>query len=94
MVVAGASITVDALWGQSGVGTLFYGCGLALLLSVIAYPEVAEAAWRSSWDGFVHRSVGPAPESLIRLAAWFLLVTVIVVHHYMAFTGAAEQLHR
>lgn len=65
-----------------------------MLLSLIAYPEVAEAAWRSSWDGFVHQGVGPAPELLIRIAAWFLLVTVIVARHYVAFTGAAVQLHR
>jgi hypothetical protein len=47
-----------------------------------------------SWDGFTHGGAGPTPGSIIRVAAWLLFITVIVVRHSMAFTGHAEALHR
>ena len=89
-VVAGASLVVSAFFHGNLAGTVGYGCFMVLPLSVIAWPEVADAAFRHSWSGFTHGGEGPTPAPPLRVAAWALLLTVIVVHHFMAFRGIAR----
>lgn len=89
LVVAATSVIASLGSGQDGVHCAFYGLWLAVPVVIIAYPEIADWAFRTSRSGFVHGGEGPVPATLIRASAWILLVVIIVVHHSMQYVGRA-----
>ncbi len=89
LVVAATSVIASLVSGQSEVHCAFYGLWLIVPVLIIAYPEIAEWAFRTSRSGFVHGGESPVPPTMIRASAWVLLVVIIVVHHSMQYVGGS-----
>jgi hypothetical protein len=87
LVVAGGSVLVSAARAGSVELTVRHACSLILPLAVIAFPEVSEVTFRRSWRGLAHGGEAPAPAAVIRLAAWGLLIVLVLVHHCWGFPG-------
>jgi hypothetical protein len=81
-VVAGASLLFSALNDLPSGTIVQHGIGLCILLAFIAFPDVAARAFRHSWQGRAHRGPEPQPAVFVRIAAWMLLITVVVMHHW------------
>lgn len=87
LVVAGGSVLVSATSARNAELTMRHGCSLLLPLVVIAFPEASDSVFRRSWSGLAHGGEGPAPAMVIRLAAWVLLIVLVMVHHSWGFFG-------
>lgn len=87
LVVAGGSVLVSAASARNAEFTVRHGCSLLLPLVVIAFPEVSDFIFRRCWSGLAHGGEGPAPAMVIRLAAWVLLIVLVLVHHFWGSFG-------
>ena len=87
LVVAGGSVLVSAVSARSVELTVRHACFLILPLAAIAFPEASDDVFRRSWRGLAHGGEGPAPAVVIRLAAWVLLIVLVLVHHSWGFLG-------
>lgn len=92
LIVAFASLIASVVWHHNARLLYYHAIALILPLGCIAFPEIVEAAYRSSFHGQVHGGSGATPAFVIRIAAWALLVVVVFVHHTVAFArGSAGQ---
>ena len=87
LIVAGCSVLVSAASARNVEITVRHACSLLLPLAVIAFPEVSDVLFRRSWRGLAHGGEGPAPAVVIRLAAWILLIVLVLVHQCWGFLG-------
>jgi hypothetical protein len=82
-VAAGASLTASLLVGDSIERMVRHAVALIVPLALIAFPEIADAAFRRSWSGFTFGGEGPTPATMIRVGAGVLLVVFIGTHHFI-----------
>jgi len=87
LVVAGGSVLASAARAGNAELTVRHACSLILPAAVIAFPEVSDVIFRRSWRGLAHGGEGPAPAVVIRLAAWILLIVLVLVHQCWGFLG-------
>jgi hypothetical protein len=87
LVVAGGSVLVSAARARIAELAVRHGCSLLLPLVVIAFPEASDFIFRRSWSGLAHGGEGPTPAMVIRLAAWVLLIALVMVHHSWGLFG-------
>jgi hypothetical protein len=86
LVAGGSTLAIGVRTGNFEL-TVRHACFLILPLVVIAFPEVSDFIYRRSWAGLAHGGEGPTPAVVIRLAAWLLLIVVVLVHQYWGFVG-------
>lgn len=66
------------------------GLLLSVVVAVIAYPEVAEAAYRHTRRGSVRGNDGPTPARMIRLVGWICLIALVAVYYAAAIAGGVH----
>ena len=88
LLLGGGSVVASYVGDGNMGAAVRHGLALLLPLVVIAFPEAIDIHFRRSWRGHAHGGEGPAPAALIRPVAWFLLITLVVVHHYLRMVGA------
>ena len=81
IAVACASVAVSAALHPDVALPVRHAAALVIPLTLIAFPSANEAGFRSTFRGVVHGGEGPTPAALVRIAAWVLLVILVVVHH-------------
>lgn len=86
LVAGGSTLTIGVSTGNFEL-TVRHACSLILPLVVIAFPEVSDFLYRRSWAGLAHGGEWPAPAAVIRLAAWVLLIVLVLVHHSWGSLG-------
>lgn len=87
LIVAGCSVLASAASARNVELTVRHACSLLLPLAVIAFPEVSDVIFRPSWRGLAHGGEGPVPAAVIRLAAWALLIVLVLARHCSGFPG-------
>jgi hypothetical protein len=87
LLFAGASVLASAIHNGNATMAARHACALLLPLAVIAFPEAIEAGYRRSFRGSAHGGEGPTPAIVIRVAAWCLLIVLVVIHHCIADGG-------
>jgi hypothetical protein len=81
VVVASVSVLSSVLIHDSLAMAVGHAIALLVPLVIIAFPESIDSGFRSTFRGLTHDSGGPTPGILLRVAAWALLIAVVVVHH-------------
>lgn len=72
--VAGISLIVHLLLSMDAEAVVSHAVFLVLPLSVIFWPEYCERMFRLSNEGRINSSEGMAPEIMIQLVGWILLI--------------------
>jgi hypothetical protein len=79
--VACLSVVIGVASRENPETLVRHACLLILPLAVIVFPEALEAGFRSTFRGQTHADASPTPGVLLRVAAWGLLLILVVVHH-------------
>jgi hypothetical protein len=90
LVVATCSLCASFVFQRDAALTVKFAIALLIPLAVIAFPEACEAALRSTLRGRAHSDERPTPSFMVRLAAWVLLVVLVVVHHSLTFARVPD----
>jgi hypothetical protein len=85
LVVACASVILSVVLGHDAEQSAGHALLLVVPLALIAFPDAIEAGVRHSFRGTGHGGQGPTPGCFIRVAAWGLLVVLVIVHHTLGF---------
>ena len=86
LVAAGPALAIGVRTGNFEL-TVRHACSLILPLVVIALPDVSDFLFRRSWAGLANGGEGPTPAVASRLAAWLLLIVLVLVRQYWGFLG-------
>ena len=80
IVIACVSIAASGLAGHDARVTAGHAVLLAISIGIIAFPDVINMGYRRTYQAMAHGSE-PTPALLVRIAAWILLLVLVISLH-------------